>query len=368
MHFSGTLPHFGVAIGLLPEHHFSPMKPALRTPAFRLMAALAAGLGFSSLSLAQSVTTPPVGAVSTTLSTGYSLVGLTLLNPATYSGQVSANAVGTVTVSGTVNFATLLNSADFYYIEVTNGALEGDRFDVNTAATIASANGTITLDTASVNNTFTLTSNALATANFVLRKHITLNSLAASLSPAFVGNNSLASADQVLIFNKALNAFDTYFLRSDNITWRKFGSTSSVGATTLIPPGVGIFIRKASAASTLTQIGEVRTNIFALPLSSGLTLVAPGYPVSNSPVSIGASLANGWLGNNSLAAADQIITYSPGANSYLTYFLRSDGASWRKFGFTTDVRSTLIVNHDSGFWIRRNTSDVNFALVRPFTL
>ena len=331
-----------------------------------LLLSLIAAAGLSATSLfAQSVATAPVGAVTTSLPAGFSLVGLTLVNPATYSGAISSNTATQVTASGTPSFASLDASA-FYYVEVTSGLFEGDRFDVDTGATITAGNGNLIIRTDTGNNTVALSNNVLNGANFVLRKHITLNALAASVSPAFVGNNSSANADQVLFYNRGTNSFDTYFLRLDNVTWRKLGFTDSVGATTIIPPGVGVFVRKASAATTLTQVGEVRSNAFALPVGTGLSLMAAGYPVSYSPTAFGGTAANGWTGNNSSGTADQILTFSNATNSYVTYFLRLDGLTWRQLGFTDDVRNTNIVAFDSAFWFKRANADSNYALAKPF--
>ncbi|MCX6937720.1 MAG: hypothetical protein NTU80_07440 [Verrucomicrobia bacterium] len=338
------------------------------TSAIQFTAALVTGFGFISFSSAQTVATHPVGAVSKTLPTGYSMVGLTLLNSSLYSGAVTLNDSSSVTLSGSNNFGLILSGTGMYYLEVVSGPLEGERFDVNTSATIASANSVVTINPASQNNTVTLTSNALASCNVVLRSHITLNSLSSWITPALTGNNSSSSADQILIFNKALNAFDTYFLRADNVTWRKIGVADSVGASTVIPPGVGIFIRKVSTSATLTQVGAIRVNDFAMPLKAGLSLLAPGYPIPNSPTSLGANLVNGWFGSNSSGAADQIITFNPSGNSYITYFLRSDGATWRQVGLVDDFKSVNVIGHDSAFWLRKATADLNYILVRPFTL
>lgn len=335
-------------------------------PTLTLLAAFAALGGLLSSVNAQSVATQPVGAVTTTLPTGFSLVGLTLLNASSYSGAASGNTATAITAAGSVNFASALQAGSFYYVEVTSGAYEGDRFDVNVATTISSASNVLTLRTDTGNNTVALTDGVLNGASFVLRRHITLNDFASKVSPALTGNNSSTNADQVLFFNRSTSTFDTYFLRTDGVTWRQVGFTDSVGASTIIPPGVGIFVRKASASSTLTQIGDVRSNHFALPLGTGLTLVAAGYPTSYSPSGLGGTAANGWFGNNGSANADQLLTYNNSTSSYVTYFLRTDGIAWREVGFTTDVKDVQVIPFDSAFWVKRNSADVNYALVKPF--
>lgn len=315
---------------------------------------------------AQSVTTTPVGAVTTSLPVGYSMVGLTLLNPASATGVVSSNSASQITFSGNTTVGSALDAASFYYLEITNGNYEGDRFEIDVSATKAATDGTIVLNTASNTNTVALTSNALTGSSAVIRKHITLTSLQQQVSPALTGNNNSDNADQVQIFDRQSNAFAVYFLRGDGTTWRKFGETNSVGTSTIIPPGTGVFIKKAAASGTLTQVGEVRNNAFALPLSSGFALVSAGYPVGYSPTALSANATNGWTGNNSSDSADQIQTYNAAENKYNIYFLRGDGTTWRIFGDTTDYKNTQIVNHDSAFWVRKIASDINFTTPRPF--
>jgi len=329
-------------------------------------ALLAIGGAFATSSLsAQTVTTNPVGAVTTSLNTGLTLVGLTMVNPASYTGVVTANTVTQITTTSAANFQSLLSSSDLYYVEITSGLYEGDRFDVDTAATVAAAGSVLTLKSDSSNNTVALIADVLNGSSFVVRKHITLNSLSASVSPAFAGNNSAGSADQVIFYDRVSSSFKTYFLRSDNITWRQTGFQDSVGASTVIPPGVGVFIRRANGATTLTQVGEVRTNDFALPLYSGLSLLASGYPITYSPSALNATATTGWFGSNSASSADQIITFSNATNGYSTFFLRSDGLTWRQTGFQDDVASAQLISFDTGFWVKRTNLDVNYGVSAP---
>jgi len=322
-----------------------------------------AGIG----SYAQStVSTPIVGFQKVSVPSGLSTAGFPLLNSdlvKTSASSVSGNAV---TLSGESNVGAKLASGEPYYVEVYSGSLKGDRFDVNTAATITAANGTVVLDSASANNTYAVASIAsqLDGATVALRKHITIEQVQAMASTALVGNNSAAAADQIQFYDSTAGAYVGYFLRGDGVTWRKVGTTATANKTP-IPPGTGVFISKQVSAVELTATGAVRQNDFALPYVAGLQLKAPAYPIDISPSSIGATAANGWSGNNSAAAADQIQVYNPGAGAYDGYFLRGDGTTWRKVGTTTTVTSSNVATSDQAYFVTRANGNSDNTLVNP---
>ena len=322
-----------------------------------------AGIG----SYAQStVSTPIVGFQKVSVPSGLSTAGFPLLNSdlvKTSASSVSGNAV---TLSGESNVGAKLASGEPYYVEVYSGSLKGDRFDVNTAATITAANGTVVLDSASANNTYAVASIAsqLDGATVALRKHITIEQVQAMASTALVGNNSAAAADQIQFYDSTAGAYVGYFLRGDGVTWRKVGTVTTANKTA-IPPGTGVFISKQGSAVELTSTGIVRQNDFAQPYVAGLQLKAPAYPIELSPSSIGATAANGWTGNNSATAADQIQVYNPTAGAYDGYFLRGDGTTWRKVGTVTTVTASNLVASGQGYFVSRNSPSAESILINP---
>ena len=312
------------------------------------------------------VSTPIVGFQKVSVPSGLSTAGFPLLNSdlvKTSASSVSGNAV---TLSGESNVGAKLASGEPYYVEIYSGALKGDRFDVDTAATITAANGSVVLDSASANNTYAVASIAsqLDGATVALRKHITIEQVQAMSSAALVGNNSAGAADQVQIYDNSSTSYIGYFLRGDGVTWRKVGTTATANKTP-IPPGTGVFISKQGSAVELTAAGSVRQNDFALPYVAGLQLNAPAYPIDISPASIGATAANGWTGNSSAAAADQIQVYNPTTSAYDGYFLRGDGTTWRKVGTTTSVTTSNIATSGQGYFVSRNTVNSDNILVNP---
>jgi hypothetical protein len=309
-------------------------------------------------------TTDPVGFQSTSISVGTSTLANPLVNADVVRAGVSANTASVVTLSGVGNVGSLLSAVEPYYVEVVTGALEGERFDINTAATIAAANSTVIIDGASPNNTSVLTTDSLATSTLALRKHVTLEQLQGYFSPALIGNNSANSADQIALYESATGSLVSYFLRGDNITWRKVGTTTTSNKTP-IPSGTGFFITKRSSSTTYTSVGTVRNNDFAFPMPSGSTFRAPGYPVSYSPSSLGGTAANQWTGNNSANSADQLQTFDPTTGSFTSYFLRGDGVTWRKVGTTTTVTTDQLFADNNGFIVLKRVADPNYVLLNP---
>lgn len=323
-------------------------------------------LSIATGAIAQTVNTDPVGFVTATANVGLTPLAVTLLNTdaiRTSATSVSGNAV---TLSGQTNVGSLLTAGEPYYVEVYSGTLKGDRFDVDTAATITAANGTVVLDSASANNTFSVGSIGanLNNATVALRKHVTIEQLQSTASAALVGNNSASAADQVQFFSNTDNAFVTYFLRGDGTTWRKVGTTQ-VANKIPIPPGVGVFVSKKGTGVSFTMTGSVRNNDFAQPWKAGTQLVAPGYPIDTTPAGIGATATNGWVGNNNASSADQIQVFDPQANAFNAYYLRLDGTNWRKVGTTTVVNSSNVASASQSFFVKKASASADNVVVNP---
>jgi len=299
-----------------------------------------------------------VGYQSKSIPVGLSTVGVSLLNPDILKSTATSLAGNVLTVSGQSNVGGLLTSGEPYYIEVYSGSLKGDRFDVDTAATISAANGTLILNGSSANNTFAVGSigTGLNSQTVALRKHVTLSQIQGMCSPALAGNNNSALADQILVF--ANGTFVTYSLRGGNLEWRKSGETVNY-AKLAIPPGSGIMLSKRGSATTLTETGGVRQNDFAVPMIRGLQFMAPSVPTDRSVASFGmVPNTNGWVGNNNSALADQLLVFSGG--SFVTYSLRADG-QLRKSGDTTDYKLANLLSSGSAYIFKRNNANADLV-------
>jgi len=291
------------------------------------------------------VTSDIVGYQTTSVPVGLSALGFPLLNPNLVSGVVSANTTSTVSITGGSGIVGSLVSTKPYYIEVTSGSLVGERFDVNVATTTSD---TVGIDTASLNNTRVLSAGALTGQSVALRQHITLNQIQSMFASALTGNNTASLADSVILVEAG--AAKTYYLRADGVTWRTSGDSTDK-AYKAIAPGTGILFKKVGSAGSLTAVGNVRGNDFARNYVSGLQLTALPFPLEKSPSAIGGAGANGWVGSNTQASADQICVFESGAAK--TYYLRSGALVWRTSGDTADYASTAILKSDAGYYVKK---------------
>lgn len=369
MHFSGTSPHFGVAIGLLPEHFLGTMKPALRTPAFRLMAALAAGLGFSSLSLAQSVTTPPVGAISLTITagTGFNRVLTPVSFPLIESKQASGLMTGKI-FSVTANTITcqsagwtagqLSTASTPTLIQITSGPATGRTFLVSVST--ANTTDTITLDPEE-SSIVNLTQLGLTTGTsgdtFRLLECDTLGSLFDSSITQ--GGTSSAVADIVQIFTGG--SFAQYFYNTQNSSWRKIAFGNPVATNTPIKPdSVILYNRLAATPINLTVIGSVPNLNRAATISNlGTTVLSNSWPTATTLSGLGIQNVPGWTASASASTADIVSVFTAG--SWAQYYY--NGTNWRKIAFGTPISDSLVIPVASGVIVSKRTSTAGSSFV-----
>jgi hypothetical protein len=323
-----------------------------------------ASFAMSGVNAQTTATTDPVGFQTTPVAVGSTSLGNPLVNANITQAAATDNTSTVVTLGGAANIGSLLTAGDPYYIEVTAGALQGERFDLDTAATIAAANSTVVLNPSSLNNTSTLSPSVLAGSTVALRKHVTLEQLQTYFSPALIGNNNPTLADQIQLYNPSGGTLTSYFLRGDGLTWRQVGQTSPANKT-VVASGTGFIVKKITSASAFTSVGTVRMNDFAFPMPSGGTFRAPGFPVSYSPASLGGTASNGWTGNNNPAQADQLQVFNPATGTFTAYFLRGDGVTWRQIGQTTSVTTTQLFADNNAFLVLRRAADQDYILVNP---
>jgi hypothetical protein len=128
-------------------YNLPPTSQQMKLPAKLAIASLAI-VTAASIANAQNVTatTDPVGFVTATVPVGISPLAVTLLNPDLLKTTATSVSSNSVALSGQTNVGSLLSAGEPYYIEVYSGSLKGDRFDVDTAATISAANGFVTLN------------------------------------------------------------------------------------------------------------------------------------------------------------------------------------------------------------------------------
>lgn len=322
--------------------------------------------------------TPPVGGMQVSFDQGSRFTGITLVNPAVYRGVVASVSGTTITLStGAANVGAALTTGTAYYLELTAGPTStyiGDRFDLDVAATQASANGSVTVSLAQRNTLASVPDTAaLAGYSITIRPHVTLGQMLGTKdNPLVQGSNILANADQVRFINPVSQAWDTYyFFRSVNgatVQWTKVGGGNTSRDSEIIPPGTGfVFVRNGASSLPITWVGEVRTNSFAQPLVAGKNLVCQPWPVSASPLQRSMTFASGLAASNIVASADKIQTNPAGI--YNTYYLfRSVNGLTEQWtligGGNTNRGNELLFGSDTSVIISKVNADPNYIV--PF--
>ena len=343
-----------------------------------LLRVLLVSLTLPSLFAQGTATSRAVGVLSTDVPAGLSGAQFPIIPTDSLISLVAGHAdagvagkrVHNVVLMSSSSPASALATGVSYYLEVTNGALEGERLEVDEVRTAAATPGVLVIDLDDANSTLqNMAAGALVGMKVALRPHMTLARLQARITPALVGNNTAALADSVLVFTSSSSV--TYYLRADGVTWRKAGSTTDF-AGMIIPPDQSIMLQMRSGAKELRQEGMIRANAFRMNIKAGVQSAATGFPDSISPIEFGATTnliapqLTTWVGNNQQSLADGIMVFDPAKGSFVTYYLRADGITWRASGSTVDLSASKFLRPDSIIMIKRRNADDKGLVPRPY--
>jgi len=224
-----------------------------------------------------------------------------LLRPAVFSGRVTAVSGREITLP-----VTLTLPAGSHYLEVMDGALAGQRFEIDAAV---SSGNNITLDS-------TTSLSGLAGSRIAIRTHWMLADL---LPPA-----AFTAADRLLFFNTAASTFITFTHEDD--AWTE--DALSMNARPFTADAAAL-VTVHGADSSLLFTGEVRSGSFTTPLTAGTQLIGSGWP---APVALPTT---GLRAGSTPATADRLRLWNgdtaPELNSYTSYYLDSSTTppSWQ---------------------------------------
>ncbi len=275
------------------------------------------------------------------------------LRESLFTGTITGVTGQTIDLSGSSGSQDLafLLSGGSYYVEVTSGENEGQRFDVVSATTdslVLAIDANLFEGTPPFSTLVGALPANLAGDSIVLRRHWTLG----EIFPAdgFGATDDRTTADQVQHFANGVWTF--YWLYDDGVSapiWVKTGdNTFADQGATVIPPGQGLFFNNRTALTSILAYGEVRPNNFIRPLSAGSNLIAGGYPLDQSATGLGSremtSLA-GFFGSRDIATADTFYIWRGdeiiGSSGYDSYFLNNNAPrlpsviKWVKIGDAT---------------------------------
>lgn len=302
---------------------------------------------------ATTVTTTPVGFVSTTITSGFNAVGITMVNEASFTGEVVAvdDSSDTVTLNSSVD----LSQGGPYYLEATSGeGIEGERFDI-----ISADGATLSLDVDSANTTLadiSILEPGVDNISVVIREHFTIGDIAESVASDAQSSNNPDDADQILLFQD--NSFIRH-LRAADGNWYKFYGDFGSADDIVLPAGTGFFYFRSPTGSTsgseftLRILGAVRTNQYVALLPGGYQLISTGFPLNESPDSLGLSIATGFTGSNNPDESDTILEWDNG--SFKRYILAADGKWYKFFGDFGEVTLDEIFAPNKSLFIRTDS-------------
>jgi hypothetical protein len=305
------------------------------------------------------------------LEPGESGLSLPLIDADLFAGLATANTGAAVSFAPAHgSLGALLVPGRRYFLEVATGPFAGERLDVDTEATIASGDATVTLALGAASNSTlaTLPEGALTGARCLLRAHVTLARLQEMLAPGLAGSDSFRRGDGVDVLEDGRMV--RYSLAADGATWRRSGSEEDF-RDKVLPPDQSFVIEARLARQLWRHAGGVRTNAFRKNLVAGRQSFATGFPLALSPAQIGAFVdpaappGTAWTGRNVPALADQIQLALRNPGSDERFYLRRNGTTWRTVPDPTDVSDVAFLGPDRVIVVRRINPDPMYRIASP---
>lgn len=225
-----------------------------------------------------------------------------------------------------------------YYAEIIRGAHEGQRIELDEAATRGAA---LALDLAHARSTLHAIPSSIVGDTIVIRRHHTLGQLLPA--SAFTGSSNPATADRIAFFTGS--AFETLWVlkRADGTRqWTRQGDATLADASARVLDVTGAaVVTVRGAAVPVTLSGFVRPSAIAAPLKAGAQLLPNPWPFDVSPRALGMTTARGFVGTSNPASADKLQLWKgdqdPALTGYETfYLLNSSGLNqWTAQGDAT---------------------------------
>jgi uncharacterized protein (TIGR02597 family) len=284
-------------------------------------------------------TTDPVGLIELPISGGspaspkLSLVSPTLTRPVSWQGSITAISGTTISVDGAPWTAGQFNGSNgVYYVEVisaTDATKSGALSDISatTASTVTTADD-LTSPTifAKVGDTIKI------------RKHVTISDVfGATNSAGLQGSFDASLADQILVYNGDTPTEYWYYDGSYGGTAGWYDLNFNPSGSVPIGPNEGVVVRRIAAGDLrITVAGAVKTGNTLVPVRNGLNVLgtasAKGLTLASSGLVNGTS---GLAGSYDASLADEVIIYSPTAQTNYWYYDGSYGgaAGWYDLNF-----------------------------------
>jgi len=277
---------------------------------------------------ATDVFTDPVGFITLNpVPNGFAFVGLGMTQIPALRGLVGTASGQQVPLNSTLTpgqFNATSEGAAFYIEDVTVGSPNAGFSDdilSNDAANVYTANS---------DGAFLANGDA-----FKIYPHQTLNSVFGPQNQAgLAGSNTLANADNLVVFNPVTQSPQTYWYRTTSATpgWRgPAGTGVDAGNTPLyVDQGIEIISKYSFTTNKIVLVGGVKLGNTQTVVPQGFAFVADMYATSLTLSNLALYTGNpntGVYGSNTLANADNIVVFDPVAQSPVTYWFRTTSAT-----------------------------------------
>jgi len=305
-----------------------------------------------------------------------SLVSIPLLEEASISGKASGRITGvtatTISASGAGWTAGQLSTvAAPYLIEITSGAAKGRMLLLSTTpANTANTADTVTIAAEEATRVGDLTNLGVSAGlengdTYRIRPVDTLSSLFGTPESTLVqGGTSANAADTITIVANGSSA--TYFYNTGVAPprWSRVALGSPDASHTPIPPYAGVqYARIADTDLEFIVTGKVPSGQREVSIkNSGVTLLAPFWPVNQTLAGLGIQNTPNWTSGASAAAADTVVLSSGG--SVNTFF--HDGANWKRVILGSPQANTNVVPVGASLLINKKGSAGGYASYEHF--
>lgn len=319
--------------------------------------------------------TPVQGWQHRSFVTQHQTYAVPFVQPATFTGivdSVSGTTINAASSAGTTSLAGLLQTGREYYVEVLNGTLEGQRWDVDENNSTATS---LVVLPASAHSTRANVPVSLAGSLIALRAHwrvvdlFPVNDFHATLNPS--------TADTLIFYSTTTPNYTTFWLVNapTGKKWVRNGDATLLSRNdSVISPMDGVFVRPRVGSVPLGAAGQVRSWDMACPLKLGINFIGNAYPMPMSPSNRLMSAAGGFKASTSSDGADRINIFRGDTSTslnYTSYYLFSNGAieRWLRVGDATlvDRASEQLFAPATAAFITSVLGHPNWVIPAPWT-
>lgn len=313
-------------------------------------------------SLAQSVTTDPVGFYTVNVPAArIQTVSFSNDNLPDFVGPVSnrptTSSIATVGASfGTNAFAPF--SSNPHIIRVLSGVSEGRQFRIasHTADTLTLTTNGVDIQTAIASGD-----------RYEILPVDTLATLFGQNGGTLATNSNSTLADNIILRNAAGTGYLTYYNNGSN--WLRQDTGGTLQNNTPVLPEQGLLlVRRAGTALPITVTGAVPTTRLKTDLPQNrISLIANRFPVDRTLASLGLHAVNGWKSNADSQQADNVILRNSAGTGYLTYY--HNGTNWLRTDTGGTLQNNALLRIGAAMLVvRRPGTNITFDEPLPYSL